>query len=82
MASPVDFISGESVASNPDNFENEKAGAFTYHFSFSFGYTTSIPCSFKDFPSMTNVPISAKEYPVDFEINGTVLDDLGFTSIT
>ena len=63
----------------PFNLENENAGAFTYHLSFSFGYTLSIPCSFKLFPSITNVPISAKEYPVAFDINGTVLEDSEFS---
>ena len=45
------------------------------------GDISIIPWSFKLFPKITYVAISAKLYLVTFDKNGTVLDDLGFTSI-
>ena len=38
---------------------NENAGALTYHLFFSSGYIPNMPCSLRDLPSITSVPISA-----------------------
>ena len=84
MASPVDFISGERYASIPDNFENENTGTFTNHIPFvctSPSCVLTIPCSLKEMPRLTLVAISGSGNPVAFERNGTVLEDLGFTSM-
>ena len=81
MASPVDFISGDSLISIPDSFANENAGTFTYHLFFSSGFNPLNPCSSRLMPSITLDAISARLYPVALDRNGTVLEDLGFTSI-
>ena len=81
MASPVDFISGDRYASSPRSLENENAGTLTYHRCFSAGYSSKMPCSFSDSPSIARVPMSARLYPVDFDRNGTVRDERGLTSM-
>mgnify|MGYP007025224462 CR=1 FL=1 len=62
LCSPVDFISGERYVSIPFNFAKENVGTFTYHLRFSFGYISSIPCSFRFFPRTLFVAISAKPF--------------------
>ncbi len=41
-----------------------------------------MPCSFREWPSITRVAILAIGMPVLLEMKGTVREDLGLTSIT
>ena len=60
----------------------EKAGVFTKCFFRSGKYTSVMPWSFSDSPSITRVAIFAIGMPVLLEMNGTVRELRGLTSIT
>ena len=66
----------------PRSLEKLKAGALTYHFSFSGAMTSTMPCSRRLWPSITRVAMSARGTPVALLRKGTVREERGLTSIT
>ena len=82
ITSPVDFISGPSSESTSGNFVNEKIGAFTWTISSAGTRPVSKPISANFSPNITRVASCANGIWVTFEMNGTVREARGFTSIT
>ena len=80
--SPVDFISGPSDISAPFIFSNENTGILTATKSGSLRIPVPNPISFMLSPQIALVASDIIGTPVTLLIYGTVLDDLGFTSIT
>ena len=79
MTSPVDFISGPGVGSNPRSLMKGNTGALTATASSCLsGISRSDSLS----PIVSRAAILASGMPVDFATNGKVLDPRGFTSRT
>ena len=78
ITSPVDFISGPKIGSTLGNLSNGSTASLTKNI-FS-GSLFENPSSFKLFPTIVFAATFTRELPIHFEIKGTVLDALGFTS--
>ena len=79
MTSPVDFISGPRIGSTSGNLSNGITASLTKNKP--SGNLLLNFWSFKDLPIIAFEATFTKEFPIAFEIKGTVLEALGFTSI-
>src|SRR5699024_8667233 len=79
IASPVDFISGPNCLSTSGNLLNENTGSLMAQLSSFFSTWTSFILTSS---SITLVAILMNGTSYALAINGTVLDALGFASMT
>ncbi len=81
MTSPVDCIPGPTDGSTPRSFAVENAGAFTATNAGGSSSPFGQPRSARRSPSEIRTASSTIGTPVTFDMNGTVRDARGLTSI-
>ena len=79
MTSPVDFISGPRMMSDPGKRENGRTGCFTVT---KEGFASPGPRSASFSPQIRKTAIFASGTPMDLLTKGTVRLERGLTSIT